>query len=92
MSVSYGRYIISYDSQERMWNADPKCLKLLKNKETFEYSYPRGTNGRPLVFVESSRSAIADSMRKHGCKLLTKRRNEWVVQLLNDNPVTNEGD
>lgn len=84
MSVSYGRYVISYDSQEKVWNADPKRLKLVKHKETVEYSYPKNSNSRPMVFIEPTKDLLEVSMRKNGCRVLSKRKNEWVVSVLKD--------
>lgn len=79
MSVNYGRYVISFDKEDQMWNADPKARRLKIRDEVMEYSFPPS-----ITFVEKTRGALQDAMRKDGAGRIYTRKGEWVV---NYNPM-----
>lgn len=85
MSVNYGRYIVSFDKEEQMWNADPKARKLKVKGDIVEYSYPPTT-----TYVEKSRSDLQHAMKKDGAGHIRTRRGEWVVGYNPNNLATTE--
>lgn len=78
MSVPYGRYVISYDKEDQMWNADPKgkTVHVNKAKSTFAYTFPDSR-----VFAEKTLAQIMQKMRDEGAGAIHCRNKEWVVQM-----------
>lgn len=80
MSVPYGRYTVTFDREEGMWNADPKARAVIKNGTAHSYTYPESK-----VFIEPTKGKMLQKMREEGAKQCRVRRGEWIVYMDTDN-------
>jgi len=80
MSVSYGRYIVSYDPAEREWVAQPKgkyvTVSESNGKTQKTYTYPASQS-----FTASSRERLMKQMREEGVADIQCRCHEWVTHM-----------
>ena len=73
-TVQYGRYSITYDDEEKAWNADPKCRRFQKSGKPYAYKFPES-----VVYVSNTKQGLMADMKKEGGRVTHVRHDEWVV-------------
>jgi len=80
MSVSYGRYVISFDQKELQWTAEPKGKYITVSESTGKtqknYTYPTSYS-----YTGHSREDIMKQMREEGVTDIQCRHHEWVTHM-----------
>jgi len=80
MSVSYGRYVITFNRQEQEWTAEPKgkyiTVSESNGKVQKTYTYPSSYS-----FTAPSREGLMKQMRDEGVTDIQCRHHEWVARM-----------
>jgi hypothetical protein len=80
MSVSYGRYVITFDREEQEWTAEPKgkhvTISDSNGKVQKNYTYPASYS-----FAAPSREGLMKQMRNEGVTDIHCRHHEWVARM-----------